>query len=193
MSRTDRLGTDPTNTAAATARAASAASAGHEAPAKGTAPLPPVVRSVRVALPPAAAFDLFTQEMRVWWPFAGHSCGGEDSVDVQFEPRIGGAVTEIARNGERWAWGTLTEWDPPHAFAMRWHPGLPTDQATALRVSFTPHGSGTEVQVHHGGWEARGAEAPAKRDQYDGGWPHTLHAFAEAAAGVAAAGTRRSE
>lgn len=149
--------------------------------------LPPVVRAVTVQLAPAEAFALFTQEMRVWWPFAGHSCGGEKAVDVQFEPRAGGAVTEIGDRGERWTWGTLTEWDPPRAFAMRWHPGLEEREATVLRVSFTPTATGTEVLVHHGGWEARGEQAPARRDEYDGGWPRVLQGFAQAAAGRRAA------
>lgn len=164
------------NQAAATAPAASAAGA-----------VPPVVRSVVVRLAPAEAFALFTQEMRAWWPFAGHSCGDDDAVDVQFEARAGGTVTEIGRHGERWAWGTLTEWDPPRAFAMRWHPGLPADEATVLRVSFAERAEGTEVQVHHSGWAARGAAAQARRDQYDGGWPHVLAAFAGAAAPRSAA------
>jgi hypothetical protein len=140
-----------------------------------------VVRSVIVALAPPEAFELFTSEMGVWWPFRSHSCGGDESMDVQFEPRVGGAVTEVARDGRRWAWGTLTEWDPPHAFAMTWHPGLPLAEATCLRVSFTSCEAGTDVRVHHSGWEARGPAADAKRDQYDGGWPPTLAAFAAAA------------
>lgn len=141
----------------------------------------PVVRSVTVALEPIDAFELFTAQMRVWWPFRGHSCGGADSIDVRFEPRCGGAVTEVARDGRRWTWGTLTEWDPPRAFAMTWHPGLSSAQATRLRVTFAPCAEGTEVRLHHDGWAARGAEAAAKRDQYDNGWPRTLAAFAEAA------------
>ena len=145
-------------------------------------PIAPVQRSVTVNLLPAEAFELFTRRMRLWWPFVGHSCGDAESVDVHFEPRTGGAVTEISRTGERWTWGTLLEWDPPHGFVMSWHPGLPAQEATRLQVSFTPQGIGTEVRVHHDGWEARGRDAQVKRDQYDGGWPHTLAAFSTAAA-----------
>jgi uncharacterized protein YndB with AHSA1/START domain len=141
-----------------------------------------VDRRVTVRLSPDEAFALFTREMRAWWPFVGHSCGDESGGDVQFEPRAGGAVTEIGRDGTRWAWGTLSEWDPPHAFAMAWHPGLSPDQATLLRVTFSRGAAGTEVRVRHTGWDARGASAAEKRDQYDTGWPATLAAFAEAAA-----------
>jgi len=105
---------------------------------------------------------------------------------VVFEPRAGGAVTEHARTGQRHLWGTLTEWDPPHGFAMRWHPGLPEHEATRLQVRFAACDGGTEVRVVHDGWQARGEDAQRKRDQYDGGWPTTLAAFAAGAAAQAA-------
>jgi Activator of Hsp90 ATPase homolog 1-like protein len=144
--------------------------------------LPPVEHRVRVALAPADAFDLFTRQIARWWPFRGHSCYGDEAADVQFEPRAGGAVTEVARDGQRMAWGTLVEWSPPEGFAMRWFPGLDDADATLLRVRFSAVDGGTEVSVHHSGWEARGEAAAAKRDQYDGGWPATLAAFAGCAA-----------
>jgi uncharacterized protein YndB with AHSA1/START domain len=144
--------------------------------------IPSVDRSVVVRLAPADAFDLFTREMHIWWPFVGHSCSDADAQDVHFEPRVGGVVIERARGGRQFVWGTLAEWDPPRGFAMSWHPGLPVDEATRLRVSFTARDGGTEVRVLHEGWEARGADAAAKRDQYDGGWPITLAAFAAVAA-----------
>ncbi len=138
----------------------------------------PVEHRVRVALAPADAFDLFTRQIARWWPFRGHSCYGGAAVDVVFEPRVGAAVIEVARSGERMAWGTLADWKPPEQFAMRWFPGLSDREATLLRVRFEAlPGGGTEVYVHHSGWEVRGAQAAEKRDQYDGGWPATLAAF----------------
>jgi Activator of Hsp90 ATPase homolog 1-like protein len=141
----------------------------------------PVERAVLVPLSLGDAFALFTTEMKLWWPFQGHSCSDAKGADVQFEPRVGGAVTEVAPDGAKYAWGTLSEWDPPNGFAMSWHPGLPLDQMTQLRVRFRVSGGGTEVAIHHSGWEARGDQAKIKRDQYDGGWPHTLMAFAREA------------
>ncbi|MES2960725.1 MAG: SRPBCC domain-containing protein [Pseudomonadota bacterium] len=146
-----------------------------------SSPLPPVAHRVRVALAPPAAFDLFTRQIARWWPFVGHSCYGEEAVDIEFEPHEGGAVVEVARDGARMPWGRLTAWQPPHAFAMQWHPGLAPDQATRLSVRFVAVDGGTEVSVHHDGWESRGDQAAAKRDQYDGGWPATLAAFASLA------------
>lgn len=144
-------------------------------------PLPPVVHRVRVALAPAEAFDLFTRQIARWWPFRGHSAFDEDAVDLKIDGRVGGGVTEVARDGSTCTWGQVTAWAPPGRFAMHWHPGLPDAQATLLQVRFEAVDGGTEVSVDHSGWEARGEQAAEKRDQYDGGWPSTLAAFVQAA------------
>jgi len=140
-----------------------------------------VNRSVTVRLPPQEAWSLFTMCLRDWWPLRSHSCSGDTQAQVVFEPRRGGAVTEVAPDGRHHPWGTLTEWSPPQAFAMSWHPGQPAALATHLRVTFTAVDGGTEVRVRHQGWEARGAQSQAVRDEYDRGWPLVLQSLAEAA------------
>lgn len=142
-------------------------------------PIPSVDRSVTVQLAPPDAWTLFTQALHRWWPLKSHSCSGDAGAEVTFEPRVGGAVTEIAPDGQRHPWGTLTEWNPPEAFAMRWHPGHAADQATRLRVTFTAVAGGTAVRVLHEGWDARGAEAEPMRDGYDRGWPLVLQRLAD--------------
>jgi len=49
--------------------------------------------------------------------------------------------------------------------------------AVERRVRFVAVAGGTEVSAHHSGWEARGDQAAARRDQYNAGWPITLAAF----------------
>jgi uncharacterized protein YndB with AHSA1/START domain len=140
--------------------------------------LPAVEHRVRVSLAPSDAFDLFTSQIARWWPFRGHSAFDDEAVDLRIEARVGGAVTEVSRTGSSCCWGTITAWTPPSGFAMQWRPGLSEAEATLLQVSFTAlESGGTEVSVHHSGWEARGKHAAEKRDQYDGGWPSTLAAF----------------
>jgi uncharacterized protein YndB with AHSA1/START domain len=144
--------------------------------------LPAVEQSVRVGLAPRDAFDLFTRQIARWWPFAGHSCFDAEARDVVFEPRIGGAVTELAHDGRRMMWGTLTAWSPPSGFSMRWFPGLDEAQATLLEVRFVAlQMGGTEVRVRHSGWEARGGEAQGKRDAYGSGWAAVLQLYAQCA------------
>lgn len=68
-----------------------------------------------------------------------------------FEPRLGGAVTEVARDGARMPWGSITDGSPPDGFAIRWFPGLDPAEATLLRVRFVAVDCGTKICVHHSG------------------------------------------
>ena len=143
--------------------------------------LPPVKHRIVVPLAPADAFELFTADIARWWPFRSHSCAGDDALDVLFEPVVGGAVTEVARDGSRHAWGRLTAWAPPDHFAMTWHPAQPSEFATALAVRFAAVAEGCEVVIEHGGWAARGDDAGPVRDGYDKGWALVLGCLVDAA------------
>jgi mannose-6-phosphate isomerase-like protein (cupin superfamily) len=138
----------------------------------------PVCHEVTVRLAPADAFELFTQGMGRWWPFAGHSCSGADGLTVEFEPRVGGRVTEVAKDGTRHPWGLLTAWQPPHGFEMTWHPAQPEAHATRLAVRFTPADGGCTVAIEHAGLEVRGPEV---RRNYDEGWAIVLGCYAKEA------------
>jgi hypothetical protein len=138
---------------------------------------PPVTKRLLLPLPPAAAFELFTAGMSRWWPFRGHSCTDDPHATLHIEPRLGGEVIERSSDGARHLWGTVTQWDPPHAFAMRWHPAQPLEHATELRCQFVAQAQGCELQLWHGGWSARGDNAAEVRDNYDHGWPVVLAAF----------------
>ncbi len=80
-------------------------------------------KSVVVSCSVEHAFRVFTEGIGGWWPFEGHSLFGEDRAGVVFEGQVGGRVYEVSESGEEGLWGTLTAWDPPHRFAMTWHPG----------------------------------------------------------------------
>lgn len=141
-----------------------------------------VTHQVEVSLGVEQAFALFTEGISRWWPFRSHSCAGEDALDVVFEARVGGAVTEVTRAGDRHPWGTLTAWQPPTHFAMTWHPAQPSERATSLSVRFTPSHAGCVVDLRHDGWGVRGAAAPSVRDEYQHGWALVLGRYAAAAA-----------
>lgn len=151
-------------------------------PASASHGIEPVRHRIDVPLDAADAFALFTSSIARWWPFRDHSCSGERAVDVEFEPRVGGAVVEVSRDGERHRWGTVTRWEPPSAFAMTWHPGQPETAATQLRVHFAARGGGCELQLEHDGWHARGSAAGVARGNYERGWPVVLGCYAAAAA-----------
>ena len=147
-----------------------------------SAELPPVRHQVTVPLSVEQAFALFVDDMASWWPFKSHSCAGEDACAVQFEPRLGGAVDEITRGGQRHRWGTLTAWEPPRHLAMTWHPAQAPEQATQLSLHFAAVDGGCRIELQHGGWSARGADAAPVRDNYHQGWAHVLGRYAATAA-----------
>jgi uncharacterized protein YndB with AHSA1/START domain len=142
----------------------------------------PVVKRLRVRLEPAAAFELFTRELARWWPLATHSCMGDEAVNVVIEPCVGGQVVEHARDGRQAPWGTVLAWDPPHRFAMTWHPMSDPAMATRVEISFTAAADGgSDLQLVHAGWDKRGVDAGLWRDRYDGGWGPVLDRYATAA------------
>lgn len=139
-------------------------------PAERTDMLAPIVVELTVPCPPGRAFEYFTRDIGRWWPFRGHSVGDEEAKDVAFEPSVGGRLFETERDGSTHTWGIVQTWSPADRVAFTWHPGR--DEATAqwVEVTFAPHPEGTRVTLTHGGWEALGDGASAKRGRYAGGW-----------------------
>jgi uncharacterized protein YndB with AHSA1/START domain len=130
----------------------------------------PVEKRAHVKLSVGEAFKLFTEGIHTWWPLdADHSVGEENAETCAIEPKVGGRVYEILKDGSESIWGTVQAYEPPHLFATTWHPGNPSDLATYLEVRFTASGEGTIVELTHSGWEARGADAQNYRDGYDSG------------------------
>lgn len=148
--------------------------------------LQPVEKRLHVRLAPAAAFELFTHDLSRWWPLATHSCAGAEALRANFADQVGGQVVEHARDGRRHVWGTLLAWEPPHRFAMTWHPGSDPTQATRVEVRFDAAADGgTILHLRHDGWASRpdGGEA---RGRYDGGWDLVLARYVSASAGAQA-------
>jgi len=133
--------------------------------------LAPLVFTLVVPCPPARAFDYFTRDIGRWWPLAGHSVGQDEAVGVAFEQGVGGRLQETLRDGSTRLWGHVTTWVPGRKLSFSWHPGRDTASAQSVEVSFETHAGGTKVTLTHGGWEALGTDAPAKRHQYQQGWP----------------------
>jgi Activator of Hsp90 ATPase homolog 1-like protein len=141
-----------------------------------------VTHRIEVSLDVDQAFALFTDGISRWWPFRSHSCAGDGACDVVFEPRVGGAVIELTRAGDRHLWGSLTAWQPPTHFSMTWHPAQPSELATCVSVRFTASDAGCVVELRHDGWGVRGAAAPSVRDEYQHGWVLVLGRYAATAA-----------
>jgi uncharacterized protein YndB with AHSA1/START domain len=140
-----------------------------------------VEKSVRVAVPPERAFEVFTDEIATWWPLRTHAVDTEQSETVVMESRVGGRLFERTGSGEEHVWGTLTTWDPPHRIAYSWHPGRGDETAQEVEVTFAADGDGTRVDVRHYGWEKLGDRMDETVASYDEGWDAVIGRYAEAA------------
>jgi hypothetical protein len=155
--------------------------------------LDPIVKSLEVACPKQAAFEIFLHEMGSWWPlhrFSASMKRGQPARSLRVEPRLGGTVVEIAHDGAEHLWGTITAYQPYDSFRMDFHIGEPASKASVLEVRFVALAEArTRVELTQRGWEAFGKKAHWMRDGYDKGWAVIFdEAYQAAAQGVRSMG-----
>lgn len=140
----------------------------------------PVVKSVTVDCTVERAFTVFTREVGTWWPTDKHSLHPGEVEQVVWEEVEGGAVYELATNGERAQWATVLRWEPPHRLVIAWQVN-PDRLGTEVEVRFTDENGRTRIDLEHRGFDAveDGAEM---RAGYDTGWDHVLGRYVAGAA-----------
>lgn len=141
----------------------------------------PVLKSRLIDLDVATAFEMFTRRLDEWWPLDTHSLSGGSVVEVRFDGYVGGSVVEADSDGMRYSWADVLAWNPPHRFVLSWHPNREPTAASRMEVRFEATDTGTQVNVHHSGWEEFGDDAEQLRAEYDRGWEVVLAAFTAAA------------
>ena len=141
--------------------------------------LPPVRKAIRVGWKPEEAFRRFTSGIAGWWPLRSHSVGGDRTETVVFEERVGGRIYERSTTGEESTWGTVAAWEPPHRVAFTWHPGRDPNKPSDIEVRFFPDGTGSRLELVHGGWESFGPIAGKARRGYAIGWAYVLRIWAD--------------
>lgn len=107
-----------------------------------------VTVSRRIAAPPDRLFDAWLDpaSLAQWM----RRDGGDPSIVVA-DPRVGGAFsfTMIDRFGTSTHAGTYTEIDRPRALSFTWRSHSTNDADSIVRVTFTPDGDATIVEVRH--------------------------------------------
>lgn len=114
-----------------------------------------ITRTVTVRLDPAAAFDVFTNEIGTWYPRGPHSFNYPDrAVGIALEPGIGGRWLEVWRDGDGYEIGRVLAWQPGRRLLLSYRNRyLPEDPLTEIEVRFDPVPDGTMVTLEHRGWE----------------------------------------
>lgn len=143
-----------------------------------SAPGESVIATIEVAVPPATAFAIFTEEIGQWWrPGPINWNDSRRAVGIRIEPGVGGRWIEVrdAATGEGFDCGRITSWEPGVRFAFEYHDAGHDLDETTVEVRFEPVEGGTRVTLEHRGWERVAARIrQAKRNAKRWGWVNIL-------------------
>ena len=113
-----------------------------------------VIVSLRVAVSPEEAFDIFTGEIGLWWRPSGLfqiTPRGDGTLSFDGETRL---ITTLA-SGKVFEIGRVTAWQRGRRLAFDWRQATFTpDQLTQVEIAFEPVGAETRVTVTHRGWDS---------------------------------------
>jgi uncharacterized protein YndB with AHSA1/START domain len=123
--------------------------------------------SVSVAVPQAAAFRIFSEDLDQWWR-RGRKYRVFDGRRgmLHLEPRVGGRLFESVENEGQTTvieTGLVKVWEPPQRLAFEWRAvNFVGDEFTYVEVTFAPTASGTLVTVTHSGFSRLRPDHPAR-------------------------------
>jgi len=115
--------------------------------------------SVTVAVAPAIAFSIFTEEIDLWWRTGpAYRIAGRRPGRLVFETGPNGRLFEtyeLPAGPRSFEVGRVLEWAPPSHLSFEWRGvDFKPDERTVVTVDFEAHGDGTLVTVVHRGFGA---------------------------------------
>jgi uncharacterized protein YndB with AHSA1/START domain len=123
--------------------------------------------SVTVAVPPALAFEIFTEEIDRWWRrgVKFRQTRGPSGF-LRIEPEVGGRLFESIEGEDGpivFEVGRVRLWEPPRRLSFTWrNANYAAHEQTEVDVEFSVAAAGTLVTVTHRGLSALPAEHPAR-------------------------------
>jgi len=141
--------------------------------------MPDVGLAVTVPLPPERAFDVFVQQMDVWWPRQGvfpysFAPEGTRPLHIRFEPQLGGRYYETFLDGSEYVIGHISVFEPPNRLCYSWQDPAWLSE-TQIALSFSAEGDSTRVIYEQDGFERAGV--PDLAAYYRIGCRQTLSAY----------------
>jgi uncharacterized protein YndB with AHSA1/START domain len=124
-------------------------------------------KSVFLHCPPARAFQLFTEEISIWWPESRRHTSDPNS---QIFLLAGGRFFERARDGHEIELGYVHDWDPPRRLVLDFYPGTDPAHPTRVVVGFVAEGDGTRLTIEHGPTEASADLFDLRAPRYETSW-----------------------
>jgi activator of HSP90 ATPase len=117
-----------------------------------------------VAVSPTDAFEVFTQEIDVWWrrgPRFRHG-KGEDS-ELSFEQLADGRRLVERYAGKLFEIGRVRVWEPGARLVFDWRASnFAPGESTEVELRFEPFADGTRVTLEHRGWENIRGDHPVR-------------------------------
>jgi uncharacterized protein YndB with AHSA1/START domain len=151
-----------------------------------------VIVSIRVAADPLTAFEVFTQEIALWWRPSGlFEITPRGDGALRFDGGEGGRLVTALPNGKEFEIGRITAWSPGKILAFTWRQAtFAADQLTHVEVRFEALGDQTRVSVEHRGWDSipqqhvarHGFPLAATQMRLSEQWRSSLAAYAALAA-----------
>lgn len=125
-----------------------------------------VLVAIRVPASPARAFELFTEEIGLWWrPNELFRLTPRGDGALRFEPGPEGRLVTTLHNGKVFEIGHITAWVPGERLAFSWRQAtFAPDQITHVEVRFEAVGAETRVTVEHRGWDSVPREHVARHN-----------------------------
>jgi uncharacterized protein YndB with AHSA1/START domain len=126
--------------------------------------------TVLVAVEPAIAFEVFTEEIDRWWRRGlKYRVSGKGRGILYLEPRVGGRLfesIETSKGSRVVETGRVTIWEPPARLVFEWRAvNFAPSEKTEVEVTFAPSPSGTLVTVQHRGWSTIRPDHPARHGE----------------------------
>jgi uncharacterized protein YndB with AHSA1/START domain len=114
-----------------------------------------------VAVSPADAFEVFTQEIDAWWG-RGPRYRARQGV-LRFEGALGGRLVEELPDGSEFEIGRVLAWEPAERLLFEYRvQNFQPGEVTHVEVRFEEASGGTRVTLEHRGWESIPAKHPVR-------------------------------
>jgi len=135
-----------------------------------------VSATVDVAVDPATAFEVFTEEIDAWYRRGPHSWRFPDrAVGIRCESGVGGRLLEVhdPATGAGFEFGRITVWEPGARLVfIDLTSSTPPDPVSEVEVRFEAAPGGTRVTLEHRGLDVLPPDVADQKRRY--GWQTLL-------------------
>jgi uncharacterized protein YndB with AHSA1/START domain len=115
-----------------------------------------VFLALRVPADPMRSFEVFTQEIALWWRPSGLFQVSATAGDgkLAFEPGAGGRLYTTFDDGSTFEIGRVSVWEPGKRLVFAWRQAnFSSEQSTEVEVTFEAVEDETRVSIEHRAWD----------------------------------------